>query len=273
MRRLVHLSDLHFGRDRPELLDPLIEAINDLSPDLVAISGDLTQRARPAQFQEAKDFIARLTPPVMVVPGNHDVPLHNLFMRLFMPWRNYRKWISKELEPFVEDDEMIVVGVNTVDPLSWQRGWFSRRAIARVCGAFQETRGRRARLVVAHHPMEHLPGQKKKLMRGAERAIDELSECNADIILSGHLHTWRATTFAERTGRNAILQIHAGTGLSTRVRGEPNDFNLIGIEGNKVSVHRYAVEGEDTTFAPTEMREFVLHPGGWAAQQGYETPA
>ena len=74
MRRIAHLSDLHFGRDRPELLDPLVEAVNDLSPDLAAISGDLTQRARPAQFRAARDFIDRLEAPVLAVPGNHDVP-------------------------------------------------------------------------------------------------------------------------------------------------------------------------------------------------------
>jgi len=267
MRRLVHLSDLHFGRDRPELLKPLLDAVNRLKPDLVAISGDLTQRARVDQFQGASAFIDQLQAPVLIVPGNHDVPLYNIFLRFLMPWRRYRKWISADLEPSHEDDEMIVVGVNTVDPWSVQRGWFTSRAIRRVCSAFEGTRGRRVRIVVAHHPMQHTAEDTKQLMRGAARAVDQLSACKADIILSGHLHTWRAEPFAERAGRNTILQIHAGTGLSTRMRGEANDFNLIDIDGGSVVVCRYAVEGSSSDFAPTDTRTFELHPKGWRMRE------
>ncbi|WP_413220367.1 metallophosphoesterase [Tritonibacter mobilis] len=97
MKRLLHLSDLHFGRDRPELLDPLIEQINGLAPDLVAISGDLTQRARDWQFMRAREMIDRIKAPCLVVPGNHDTPLDNLFERVLMPWRRYRKWIACDL--------------------------------------------------------------------------------------------------------------------------------------------------------------------------------
>ena len=97
MRRVVHLSDLHFGRDRPALLTPLLHAVNSLAPDLVVISGDFTQRARPEQFKTAAAFIAALQPPTLSIPGNHDVPLDNLLLRIFLPWRGYRKWIDRDL--------------------------------------------------------------------------------------------------------------------------------------------------------------------------------
>lgn len=267
MRRIAHLSDLHFGRDRPELLDPLVEAVNDLSPDLAAISGDLTQRARPAQFRAARDFIDRLEAPVLAVPGNHDVPLHNLFLRLLWPWRQYRKWISPDLEPEFHDGEMIVLGVNTVNPMAHQSGWFTPHALDRVRNAFGNTRGRRTRIVVAHHPLEHLPGEKKKRMRGADEAMEELARLNADVVLSGHLHSWRADPFAEKPGRNAVLQVHAGTGLSTRLRGQDNDFNLLEIEDGLIDVTRYATAEGDDRFAMAQTRRFVIRPQGWTSHK------
>ena len=99
MRTIVHLSDLHFGRTRPDLLEPLVEAVNGAAPDLVAVSGDLTQRARGRQFREARAFLDRLAAPCLVVPGNHDVPLDHLLLRLFGPWRRYCRLIGSELEP------------------------------------------------------------------------------------------------------------------------------------------------------------------------------
>ncbi|WP_226780585.1 metallophosphoesterase family protein [Oceaniglobus trochenteri] len=265
MRRIVHLSDLHFGRDRPDLLPPLIEQVNDLRPDLVAISGDLTQRARNSQFEEAAAFIDALDPPVLVVPGNHDVPLTNPFLRLFAPWRRYRRWIGRDLEPTYADDRMIVVGVNTVNPMAWQSGWFSGGDIARVASAFAGVK-RRMRIVMVHHPLEHLPGERKKPMRGAETALDELARCGTDVVLSGHLHSWGADAFAERAGRFGMIQVQAGTGLSTRLRGEENDFNLLTLRHGELEVQRMVADPDTPGFTEGTLRRFGLRPGGWQVQ-------
>ena len=262
MRRLVHLSDLHFGRARPELLEPLVGLVNRLAPDLVAISGDLTQRARYRQFREARAFIDRLEPRTLVVPGNHDVPLDNLLVRLLNPWVRYKRLIGRELEPRHADDELAVIGLNTVNPFAWQRGRIRRRTVRRVCAEFADDRTR-TRIVVVHHPLEHAPEERKALTRGAAAAIDAFSECGADIVLSGHLHTWRAEPFAERVGRRGTLQVHAGTGLSTRVRGEENDFNLLTLEPGEVTVERYAAgEGADGFDVAGRVR-FRLGEQGW----------
>jgi len=266
MRRLAHLSDLHFGRDRPELLDPLVTAVNAQAPDLVAISGDLTQRARRGQFRAARRFIDRLEAPVLTVPGNHDVPLYNLVSRVFWPWRAYRRWISRDLEPEFTDDEVIVLGVNTVNPLAHQSGWFTPRALERVRKAFEATKGRRTRIVIAHHPLEHLPGEKKKEMRGAEEALDELARLKADVVLSGHLHSWLADPFAEKPGLDAVLQVHAGTGLSNRLRGEENDFNILDIEAGAITVTRHAAMEGRTDFTPRQVRRFTTGGQGWAVE-------
>ncbi|MCE6969439.1 metallophosphoesterase family protein [Cereibacter sphaeroides] len=265
MRRVLHLSDLHFGRDRPELMRPLIETVNSLEPDLVAISGDLTQRATEAQFRAAATFVAALKPPVLVVPGNHDVPLHNLAVRLVKPWQRYRRWFGRDLEPCWIDDEMIVVGANTVNPLAWQRGWFRPRSLARIRRSFAgETE--RVRIVVVHHPMEHTPEDDKELMHGAGRAIEDLAGCGADVVLSGHLHTWRVGPFAEAAGRGVVLQVHAGTGLSTRVRGEPNDFNLLEVSSARIRVQRYVACEDASGFRITDSRAFHGGGGRWSVE-------
>ena len=121
---------------------------------------------------------------------------------------------------------------------------------------------------MAHHPLEHLPGEKKKLMRGADEAMEELGRLNTDIVLSGHLHSWRADPFAEKPGRNAVLQVHAGTGLSTRLRGQDNDFNLLEIDDGLIDVTRYAAAEGDDSFAMAQTRRFVTRAEGWTVKKG-----
>ena len=260
MRRILHLSDLHFGRDRPELLRPLIDTVNALAPDLVAISGDFTQRARLRQYRVARTFLSLLEPPFLAVPGNHDTPLDNVLVRLAAPWRRYRRYIHPELEPSWEDDEIAIVGINTANPWSWQRGKVGRHTIRRVCDAFEGNRGRRMHLAVLHHPLEHGPQVNKRLMRGARGALRRLGACGADIVLSGHLHSWHARPFTEAQG---VLFVQAGTGLSTRVRGEPNDFNLLSIEGRRVEVERWAAGEGEASFRPTRPVTFEKRGDAW----------
>ncbi|MFD0860467.1 metallophosphoesterase family protein [Roseovarius aquimarinus] len=264
MSRIIHLSDLHFGRARPELLAPLTAQVNALAPDLVAISGDLTQRARSAQFREAAAFIEALDAPVLVVPGNHDIPLHDPVSRILRPWRNYHRLISRDLEPEYADDGLVVLGVNTVNRFAHQSGRFSRRALARIATRFAEA-GDRARIIVAHHPLEQRATDTKRPTRGAARAVDHLARLGADMILTGHLHSWRAEPFAHKDGRRALLQIHAGTGLSTRLRGEENDFNLIETAPGEITVTRHAAGEGDMAFAPDRTRRFTASHTGWSA--------
>src|SRR5215204_973472 len=105
MRSILHLSDLHFGRVNPVLLEPLMTTVREVEPDVVAISGDLTQRARSHQFQQARAFLDALPTPQIVVPGNHDIPLHNLFARFVEPLTKYRRYITEDLQPVYDDEE------------------------------------------------------------------------------------------------------------------------------------------------------------------------
>ena len=265
MRRILHVSDLHFGRDRPELLRPLVDVINDLAPDLVAVSGDFTQRARLGQFRAARAFLSLLEPPWLAVPGNHDTPLDNLFVRLATPWRRYRRYIHSETEPEWRDAELAVVGVNTVNHWSWQRGRMSARTVRRVCAAFADDGGPRVNVAMLHHPLEHGPEIEKRLMRGARAALTRLGACGTDIVLSGHLHTWHARPFADASG---VLFVQAGTGLSTRVRGEANDFNLLTIDGASVVVERWTAADDATSFAVERSARYAKTDGTWREVAG-----
>lgn len=264
MKRIVHLSDLHFGRDRPELLEPLVGAVNAAAPDLVAISGDLTQRALTREFRAARALLDRLDAPWLSVPGNHDISLHNPLHRLIVPWKRYRAIIAEDLEPVHMDPEMTVLGVNTVNRFAHQSGRFTPGMLERIdtmLGPDPE----RVRVIVAHHPLEHGAGTAKRPMRGRRAALEGLAEAHVDVVLSGHLHSWMAQPFARQDGRRNFLQVHAGTGLSTRLRGEENDFNQLDLAPGEITVTRHATPAGSASFIAAQRRRFVLGAGGWEA--------
>ncbi|ETX27526.1 metallophosphoesterase family protein [Roseivivax isoporae] len=259
--RLVHISDLHFGRDRPELAGPLAQFVNDADADLVVVSGDLTQRARPRQFRAARAFLDRLKAPVLTVPGNHDTPLDNVAVRLLWPWRRFRRHIARTLEPVHAADDCVVAGINTADPHAWQRGRLRTGAVDRLGSRLRgpDADGKLG-VVVMHHPPEHAPGDAKQPMRGVATRLGRLAEQGADIILCGHLHVWRVTPVRAAQG---LLMVQAGTGLSTRGRGEPNDLNVLDIDGPRVRVDHYGAMPFENNFALISRTVFVKEDGLW----------
>lgn len=232
MRIVAHLSDLHFGRIDHALVEPLRQAVIAARPDVVAVSGDLTQRARQAQFAAAREFLDSLPGPLIVVPGNHDVPLHNLVARFARPLAHYRRHITGELAPFYADDEIALAGVNTARSLTIQGGRINRAQVEQACRRLSPLPRHIMRIVVSHHPFELPPGRYPAARAGRARmAMRELAGCGADIYLSGHLHlAWTAVS------AGAALFIQAGTAFSTRTRGERPSFNVIRIEPDTVRV-------------------------------------
>lgn len=236
MRRILHISDLHFGRANPDLLEPLLGLAADLRPDLVAASGDFTQRARRGQFVEAKAFLDRLPAPWLAVPGNHDISLDNLVVRALDPWGRYRSLIEEDLSPRWEDEELCVIGLNTVNRFAHQAGRIGPAQVRQIASAYEETAARTL-VVVMHHPLEHPPGSDKAPMRHRLRGVEALGRAGADIVLSGHLHHHHVAPLSTAPG---ILLVQAGTGLSTRVRAEPNTLNLLTVAPGDVRIDRYA---------------------------------
>jgi 3',5'-cyclic AMP phosphodiesterase CpdA len=263
MRTLVHLSDLHFGRLDPSILDPLRDAVRKIAPDLVIASGDLTQRARPEEFEQARDFLLTLPGPQIIVPGNHDVPLHNLYARFRLPLREYKRFITEDLEPFYKDEELAVLGINTARSLIWKNGRVNVRQINRIEERFCDARDV-VKVLVTHHPFD-LPEQHGRgdLVGRAHHAMVQIARCNIDLLLAGHFHVSQSGRTAARyqiPGHSAIF-VQAGT-ISTRARGEANSFNALGIEKNRVLVERYALSA-DGEFRPLSEQAFVCTPLGW----------
>jgi 3',5'-cyclic AMP phosphodiesterase CpdA len=266
MRTIVHLSDIHFGRVDQATVTPLMNAINEVKPTVVVVSGDLTQRARESQFREAKAFLDTLPHPQIVVPGNHDVPLYNVVARFVSPLSNYRKIISENTEPVYRDEEIVVVGINTARSLTWKNGRINEDQVARVTAIFRDLPESVTKVVVTHHPFD-LPRRytEEALLGRADMAMEQLAGCGADIFLSGHYHighTGDTRTRYHIPGFNGII-VHAGTAISTRGRGEANSFNVIVVDHPKINVDRFEWHPEKGVFERFVSERFAYGAGGW----------
>jgi 3',5'-cyclic AMP phosphodiesterase CpdA len=261
VRTLVHLSDLHFGRVDKQLLAPLARAVRAAAPQLVVVSGDLTQRAKSAEFRDARRFLDTLPAPLLVVPGNHDVPLYNLFQRFFQPLDKYRRHIAHDVEPAYVDDEIAVLGVNTARSSVFKGGRINPAQIARVRNRFAALARNVTRIVVTHHPFDLPPGHGSRALVGRARlAMRAFADCGADILLAGHLHASHAGDTAARYEFSALF-IQAGTATSVRGRGEVNSFNVVQIDTPRVRVERFGWTGDQFAVASTES--FERRPVGW----------
>jgi 3',5'-cyclic AMP phosphodiesterase CpdA len=267
MRTVVHLSDLHFGRVDSRIVPPLIHVIRTLAPNLVAVSGDLTQRARRSQFVQARGFLQQLPFPQIIVPGNHDVPLFNVAARLVSPLARYRRYIARDLEPVFEDEEIIVVGLNSVRR-SFRMGGAGRlnegqvgRAAARLTSAMPRV----VRIVVTHHPFELPAGYGEKHLIGrSQMAMAQLAGVGADLFLAGHLHVSHVGHTAKRyhlAGHSALV-VQAGT-MSTRGRGEPNSFNVVRLDRLAITVDRHTWDEGRQTFLRSWRKQFQQGANGW----------
>ena len=265
MRRIVHLSDLHFGRVNPVLIDPLTRIVRKVEPDLVAISGDLTQRARSYQFQHARSFLDALPKPQIIVPGNHDIPLHNVYARFLEPLTKYKRYITDDLQPVYEDDEVVVVGVNTARSSVFKGGRINTSQVARLREKFCSLRSGVIKVVVTHHPFDLPEGYTERDLVGRARmAMTELAECGADLFLAGHLHVSHTghTKRYNIRGHSALV-VQAGTATSTRERGEANSFNFLRIAYPEIAVERFAWNPLTTSFAVLSLERFKHTDEGW----------
>ena len=270
MRTIVHISDLHFGRHDNVIAEALHESIAKASPDLLVVSGDLTQRARNREFAAARAFLDRMSPaPLVVVPGNHDVPLYDVVRRFVRPLSGFRRYISPIVESFFVDDEIAVLGINTARSLAVKSGRISFEQMDKIRRTFEAVPHSLLKALVIHHPLAPTADDPDLDRVGRWRlAMKAIGEVGIHLIFSGHHHRGHAgeltlpVAFTDHTA-GAVLAIHAGTAISTRTRNrEPNTFNVLRTEGSQqLAVAMRSWNGR--CFVEASHQAFALKHGRW----------
>ena len=271
MRTIIHLSDLHFDRVDQSLVPKLIECATQLKPDIVAVSGDFTQHARPAEFQRASDFLRKLPGHLILVPGNHDMAFLNPWRRATQRLKLYKQHITSNLQPFYCDAEIAILGLNTARVLHLRNGRIREWQVDQVEELMGLATPDAIRILVTHHPFD-LPETYAAAELIGTRVIKRIV-ASVDVMLAGHMHISHAAPTALRykfDNRSAIF-VQAGTALSTRARGEANSFQLIRTGRNALDVEQYSA-CEDG-FQPVKSTRFVRSSSGWAPELVHVNPA
>src|SRR3954454_17051205 len=264
MRTVVHLSDLHFGRVNPAILEPLQAFVRQVQPALVCVSGDLTQRARTKEYLAAREFLRGMPFPQIVVPGNHDVPLRNPFNRFVKGLTGYKQYITADLQPSFIDEEIAVAGVNTARALTWKNGRINRGQLERLRRRFEHVGSDHTKIVVTHHPFDLPAGAEGEVVGRSRVAIKTLADCGVDMLLAGHFHIADTGYTAKRyniPGFSALI-VSSGTTTSTRGRGQPNSLNVLKVPHPHVIIDRYAWHPEPTLFDLLSSESFQQTPNG-----------
>lgn len=254
MRTVVHVSDLHFGRADMAVIDSLLASWRELKPDLIIISGDITQRAKAEEFAEARRFLQKLDReklPYFVIPGNHDIaPIYRPLGRLLTAYKHYRAYISERTETFYHDGEIAVASINTVKRSHPVNGRVARAQITEVRDWFAQFPGA-VKIVVTHHPLQRNNNRRNRIACwGGDTAVRALESSEVDLYLCGHHH--RSSVSSTRS-----IEVHAGT-VSERLKGEQPSFNVLSIDAPRFTVSTFHWDPSLKRFARTTSKD-LLH--------------
>ena len=272
MRSILHISDVHFGpAHQPDRAAAVVALAKERRPDFVVVSGDLTLRAKPHQFRAARRWVDQIPSLVLAVPGNHDVPLYRVWERLGAPYGAYRRYFDPNLEPTIGDDEVALAGLNTAHGLTFTGGRLGASQLRAAAAVFARAAPGALRIAVLHHHLVMPPtGKAGGVLRGAARALYELSVAGVDLVLAGHVHRSFLAQAATAPDRQApMLILHCGTTTSSRGRVEEsgrNTLNWIEVTPEELIVVSMGWMDQSAGFEELRRSSFPRPPS--AAQSG-----
>lgn len=267
--RLAHISDSHFGTEDPPVCTALTADLLTEAPDLIVLTGDITQRARTHQFLAARAFLDGLAPlPVLALPGNHDLPLFNLFVRFAAPYGRFLRYISPSLSPIWQKQDLAVLGINSTRLIRHKHGDLSMALIDEVARKL-ECMHHRFKVVSLHHPLRVFGAEdRNNRVRHAEEAVARWSEAGADLFLGGHIHLPSCVAGGHPGNRTVFVQ--AGTAVSTRRRGDcPNSYNIIRFEMDgprRIHIEQRDHDKETGHFIPSASKDAIYGADGWSVR-------
>jgi 3',5'-cyclic AMP phosphodiesterase CpdA len=267
MATIAQISDLHFGRHSPAAAEDLLASLRASNPDLVVVTGDLTQRARHSEFTAARHFLGRIAQPKLIVPGNHDMPLYNVIHRFLTPFAKYHRYISPLglTGDLFSNEAIAVLGLNTARRFTHKSGRISPAQIARICRTFAQVPHDVFKALATHHPLGYPDDERpRQFAARSAPALDAIAAAGVHVLMSGHHHRALSGDMSIEIGaRGSVLILHAGTAISTRVRGtEGNSYNLIRIAGERLTISLMA-RVTDQGFGETRVRSYQLEEGRW----------
>lgn len=287
MSLLLQISDTHFGTERPDVVEALVRLARERRPEVLVLSGDITQRGTRRQYAAARAFVDRLgVAQRVVLPGNHDITLYNPLTRLLRPYAEHRRAFGHELEPAVDREDLLVLGVNTTRWWRHADGQVSARQVERVATRLAAARAGQLRVVVTHQPVAvNRAVDEHNLLHGRALALRRWREAGADLVLGGHIHLPfamplpagaptpspahpSANADADASpGQASLWAVQAGTAVSHRVRHEAgNSVNLVQVlatdaaASRRCEVQRWDYDGERGAFLPVDRRALAFGP-------------
>jgi len=281
MVTILHASDVHFGKPYDASVGEAFQvAARAVAANLIVVSGDLTQRAKVQEFRSASAWLARLPQvPLVVTPGNHDVPLYRVLERLFSPYRNYRTYISEHLDSMTRIPGVTVVSLNSTAPLrAIVNGRIDRRQLSFAARVFQEAAPSDIRVIVAHHPLAPAPDyEDDSAMPRAREVLDALDEMRVDLILGGHSHrSYIGNSLDVHPGddrEHGIVIVQSGTTSSNRGRARErtkNSFNVVRIAADHLEITQFMYFSDLGRFAPFAIHAFPRRSSGYFRRDPFQ---